>query len=191
MRGVTGGDAGHVSVPDELLVEKRKQGYAKNGRAADARRPVRDACRRPGRRRRAPATTVVRAGGGALTTRSSTASPAGRPRRPHVGPRLGRGAPFFAAARSLARRGVVIVHDLPGDDKFFYRELYPRHLGRPYAGGCDADDGGCAGRARGQADRHPYRLRLRAAVRPPRPLRGMSAPRCRTGVRSESSSGAS
>lgn len=58
----------------------------------------------------------------------------------HVGPLLGRGAPFLAAARSLARRGVVIVRDLPGADKFFYRELYPRLLGRPYDGGCGADD---------------------------------------------------
>jgi SAM-dependent methyltransferase len=61
----------------------------------------------------------------------------------HVGPLLGCGGPFLAGARTVARRGVVIVRDVrevPGDDKFFYRELYPRLLGRPYDGGCDVDD---------------------------------------------------
>jgi SAM-dependent methyltransferase len=58
----------------------------------------------------------------------------------HVGPLLRRGAAFFADAMRLAARAVVLVRDAPGgDDKFFFPELYPRLLGRPYArpGGVD------------------------------------------------------
>lgn len=51
----------------------------------------------------------------------------------HVGPLLTRGSSLLAALPTLARRGFVLVHDLPGgDDKFFFAELYPRLLGRPY-----------------------------------------------------------
>lgn len=55
----------------------------------------------------------------------------------HVGPLLARGSPFLAAVGGLARQGVVLVRDAPGgDDKFFFPELYPRLLGRPYQRGC-------------------------------------------------------
>lgn len=52
----------------------------------------------------------------------------------HVGPLLRRGAPFLAEVGQVARRGVLIVRDASsgGDDKFFFSELYPRLLGRPW-----------------------------------------------------------
>lgn len=51
----------------------------------------------------------------------------------HVGPLLRPGSPFLAAAGRLAATGVVLVHDVPGgDDRFFFSELYPLVLGRPY-----------------------------------------------------------
>lgn len=44
------------------------------------------------------------------------------------------GAPFLADAPTLARRRVLLVRDAPGgQDKFFFGELYPLLLGRPYA----------------------------------------------------------
>jgi SAM-dependent methyltransferase len=61
----------------------------------------------------------------------------------HVGPLLSGDAPFLAQVGAVARRLVVLVRDLragPGDDKFFYRELYPALLGRPYEHRCRADD---------------------------------------------------
>ncbi len=61
----------------------------------------------------------------------------------HVGGLLDGGSPFLHAVGSVARRVVVLVRDLPArsdDDKFFYRELYPTLLGRPYEHGCRADD---------------------------------------------------
>ena len=61
----------------------------------------------------------------------------------HVGGLLDGGSPFLREAARLARRLVVFVRDLPagpGDDKFFYRELYPALLGRPYEHRCRADD---------------------------------------------------
>ena len=59
----------------------------------------------------------------------------------HVSHLLGPGSPFLAAAGRLAERGVVLVRDLPGgQDKFFFSELYPILLGRPYVHPCDARD---------------------------------------------------
>jgi SAM-dependent methyltransferase len=61
----------------------------------------------------------------------------------HVGGLLDGGSPFLGEAVRLARRLVVFVRDLPAgpnDDKFFYRELYPALLGRPYEHRCRADD---------------------------------------------------
>ncbi len=47
-----------------------------------------------------------------------------------------------AVARGgLARQGVALVRDAPGgDDKFFFRELYPVLLGRPYEKSCASDE---------------------------------------------------
>jgi SAM-dependent methyltransferase len=59
----------------------------------------------------------------------------------HVGPLLTRGSSFLASLPVLARRAVVLVHDVPGgDDKFFFSELYPKLLGRAYGSGCAPDD---------------------------------------------------
>ncbi len=56
----------------------------------------------------------------------------------HVGDLLRRGSPFLREAPALARRGVALVRDLgaSGDDKFFFKTLYPRLLGKPYGGPC-------------------------------------------------------
>jgi SAM-dependent methyltransferase len=55
----------------------------------------------------------------------------------HVSGLLGDRA-FLGAASALARRGVLLVRDAPGGQpKFFFDELYPRLLGRPYARDCD------------------------------------------------------
>jgi hypothetical protein len=59
----------------------------------------------------------------------------------HVSNLLESGSTFLPAISAVARRGAVIVRDVPGgEDKFFFGELYPRLLGRPYEHGCDADD---------------------------------------------------
>jgi len=61
----------------------------------------------------------------------------------HVGGLLDGGSPFLREAGAPARRLVAFVRDLPAgpdDDKFFYRELYPALLGRPYEHRCRADD---------------------------------------------------
>jgi len=61
----------------------------------------------------------------------------------HVSHLLGRGAPFLAALThgELARRGVALVRDAPGgDDKFFFGELYPILLGRPYGKSCGFEE---------------------------------------------------
>lgn len=59
----------------------------------------------------------------------------------HVGPLLTRGSSFLAALPALARRGFVLVHDVPGgDDKFFFSELYPRLLGRAYGSSRGPDE---------------------------------------------------
>jgi SAM-dependent methyltransferase len=59
----------------------------------------------------------------------------------HVGPLLGQGSAFLHDAPALARRGVVLVRDVPDDhDKFYFNELYPLLLDRPYDRGCDYVD---------------------------------------------------
>jgi hypothetical protein len=59
----------------------------------------------------------------------------------HVGPLLGGDSAFLAAVREIARRAVIIVRDMPGeDDKFFFRELYPRLRGESYERCCNYAD---------------------------------------------------
>lgn len=59
----------------------------------------------------------------------------------HVGPLLRPGAAFLSDVSRYARCGVVLVRDMPGGgDKFFFRELYPLLLGRPYETRCDYED---------------------------------------------------
>jgi SAM-dependent methyltransferase len=61
----------------------------------------------------------------------------------HVGGLLEGDSPFLRDAGGVARRLVAFVRDLPAgpdDDKFFYRELYPALLGRPYEHRSRADD---------------------------------------------------
>lgn len=56
----------------------------------------------------------------------------------HVGGLLRGESSFLAEITSLARRGVALVRDADGDrDKFFFKELYPKLLGRPYSACCD------------------------------------------------------
>lgn len=58
----------------------------------------------------------------------------------HVGPLLREDSPFFREAVAVAARAVVLVHDAGGgDDKFFFQELYPALLGRPYERERDPD----------------------------------------------------
>jgi SAM-dependent methyltransferase len=55
----------------------------------------------------------------------------------HVGPLLRGGSRFLAEVGRVARRGVLLVSDTRGgDDKFFFPELYPLLLGRPYERCC-------------------------------------------------------
>jgi SAM-dependent methyltransferase len=43
--------------------------------------------------------------------------------------------PFLAEAEPLARRAIALVQNVgPGSEKFYYGELYPHLLGRPYPG---------------------------------------------------------
>ena len=57
----------------------------------------------------------------------------------HVGPLVHPGSAFLREVSASARRWVVLVCDAGRSrDKFFFGELYPRLLGRPYA---EADDG--------------------------------------------------
>lgn len=59
----------------------------------------------------------------------------------HVGELLRAGSPFLREAVSVARRGVALVRDAGSErDKFFFRELYPALLGRPYTPGCDYEE---------------------------------------------------
>lgn len=59
----------------------------------------------------------------------------------HVGELLHADAPFLREASSVARRGVALVRDAGQErDKFFFRELYPLWLGRPYVPGCDHEE---------------------------------------------------
>jgi SAM-dependent methyltransferase len=70
----------------------------------------------------------------------------------HVGGLLRPDSAFLRDVGTLARRLVVLVRDLTaarGEDKFFFSELYPRLLGRPYARCCGGDDTAAALRARG------------------------------------------
>jgi SAM-dependent methyltransferase len=61
----------------------------------------------------------------------------------HVSGLLRPGSAFLREAGEVARRLVALVRDAPGpggEDKFFFRELYPLLLGRPYEHRCEADD---------------------------------------------------
>ncbi|MFQ5899004.1 MAG: class I SAM-dependent methyltransferase [Candidatus Methylomirabilia bacterium] len=59
----------------------------------------------------------------------------------HVGELLRPEAPFLREVSSAARLGVALVRDAgPERDKFFFRELYPLLLGRPYTPGCDYEE---------------------------------------------------
>ncbi|HET7876810.1 MAG TPA: class I SAM-dependent methyltransferase [Methylomirabilota bacterium] len=61
----------------------------------------------------------------------------------HVGGLMKAGSPFLSEAGGVARRVVALIRDWPSgqrDDKFFFSELYPRLLGRPYEHRCDAEE---------------------------------------------------
>jgi len=59
----------------------------------------------------------------------------------HVGELLQPDAPFLRGVASVARRGVALVRDTGRErDKFFFRELYPLWLGRPYISGCEHEE---------------------------------------------------
>ena len=59
----------------------------------------------------------------------------------HVGELLHADAPFLGEVSSVARRGVALVRDTGRErDKFFFKELYPIWLGRPYVPGCDYEE---------------------------------------------------
>ncbi|MFQ5945945.1 MAG: class I SAM-dependent methyltransferase, partial [Anaerolineae bacterium] len=59
----------------------------------------------------------------------------------HVGDLLRPQSPFLREVSSMARHGVALVRDAgPERDKFFFRELYPLLLGRPYTPGCDYEE---------------------------------------------------
>jgi SAM-dependent methyltransferase len=61
----------------------------------------------------------------------------------HVGGLMRRDSPFLREAGQVARRLVCLVRDAepgPGADKFFFSELYPALLGRPYQHRCDDDE---------------------------------------------------
>jgi hypothetical protein len=61
----------------------------------------------------------------------------------HVGGLLRGDSPFLREVARVARRLVVLVRDAPAtqhDDKFFFSELYPALLGRPYEHRCDAEE---------------------------------------------------
>ncbi len=61
----------------------------------------------------------------------------------HVGGLLSGSSPFLSDVGRIARRWIVLVRDAPAaprEDKFFFSELYPALLGRPYLHRCDAED---------------------------------------------------
>ncbi|HET8576911.1 MAG TPA: class I SAM-dependent methyltransferase [Methylomirabilota bacterium] len=61
----------------------------------------------------------------------------------HVGGLLSGDSPFLSEVAAIARRWVTLVRDAPAaqrEDKFFFSELYPVLLGRPYVHRCDAED---------------------------------------------------
>jgi hypothetical protein len=67
-----------------------------------------------------------------------------------VGALLRPGAGFLVEGPAAARRAVVLVRDAdPDADKFFFRELYPALLGRPYGTGTDHTETVAALRATG------------------------------------------
>src|SRR5262249_12157611 len=58
----------------------------------------------------------------------------------HVAPLVGAGSPCPRDVGEIAARAGVLVHDAGGgDDKFFFGELYPVLLGRPYEHERDPD----------------------------------------------------
>ncbi len=58
----------------------------------------------------------------------------------HVAPLLAPDSAFLREVGDTAARAIVLVHDAGGgDDKFFFRELYPALLGRPYGHARDPD----------------------------------------------------
>jgi hypothetical protein len=61
----------------------------------------------------------------------------------HVGGLMRRESRFLRDVGSVARRLVALVRDAdvgPNADKFFFAELYPALLGRPYEHRCDTDE---------------------------------------------------
>lgn len=67
----------------------------------------------------------------------------------HVGSLLRADSVFLREVGRVARRLVVLVRDTTRSDKFFFRELYPVLLDRPYVHRCEADDTAAALRALG------------------------------------------
>jgi SAM-dependent methyltransferase len=88
---------------------------------------------------------VARAGLGNVTLVPAPWGEAALPRHDlvvcaHVGPLLREGSPFFWDVGAVAARAVVVVQDVGGgDDKFFFDELYPALLRRPYERRRDPD----------------------------------------------------
>jgi SAM-dependent methyltransferase len=59
----------------------------------------------------------------------------------HVADLLKREASFLGEVSAWSRRGVALVRDAGrSHDKFFFTELYPRLLGRPYGGPCEDEE---------------------------------------------------
>ena len=59
----------------------------------------------------------------------------------HVANLLERESPFLREAPACALKGVAFVRDATGSgDKFFFNELYPVLLGRPYGGPCEQEE---------------------------------------------------
>ena len=59
----------------------------------------------------------------------------------HVGPLLRPEAAFLREVSSAARRFVALVQDTGRErDRFFFHELYPTLLGRPYGPGCQHEE---------------------------------------------------
>jgi SAM-dependent methyltransferase len=59
----------------------------------------------------------------------------------HVGNLLERDSPFLREAPACALKGVALVRDATGTrDKFFFEELYPILLGRPYGSPCEHEE---------------------------------------------------
>jgi methyltransferase family protein len=70
----------------------------------------------------------------------------------HVGGLLRADSPFLREVETVARRLVVLVRDVAaakGEDKFFFGELYPALLGRPYARSGETEDAVAALERRG------------------------------------------